>query len=67
MPLREAKVRRLVEAVRINIDNWISAAEEIAEHAAPVTGNKARALHLQRSLMQAKAAIEHIMQDAEKD
>jgi hypothetical protein len=67
MPFREEKARRLIEAVRANLDNWCAACEEIAEAAHPVTGNKARALHLQKSLMQAKSAIEHIMKDAEKD
>lgn len=67
MPLREAKTRRLIAAIHANLDNWALAAEEIAEHAIPLTGNKARALHLKMSLLQAKNAIDHILADAEKD
>jgi len=67
MPLREAKVRRLITALHANLDNWCIAAEEIAQNAHPVTGNKARALHLQASILQAKLTLEHLMGDAEKE
>lgn len=40
-----------------NIDNWCSRLEEIAEAAHPTTGNKARALALERDLMLAKISL----------
>lgn len=66
MPLREAKVRRLVAALFANLDRWAEQSEEIAENAIPVTGNKSRALHLKASILQAKLTLENLMRDAEK-
>lgn len=66
MPFREAKIRRFAGALLANLDSWAAAAEEIAEHASPITGNKARGLHLARSILSAKNAIEHILRDAEE-
>lgn len=63
MPLSEPKVRRLVVALAATIDNWCSQIEEIHEHATP--GNKVRALHLHKSLLQAKQSIETLIRDAE--
>jgi hypothetical protein len=40
-----------------NIANWESRALEIADAAAPVTGNKARALRLARDMMQCRVAL----------
>lgn len=45
----------------ISIDNWRVRAEEIAEHAVPVTGNKGRALSLARDLLQAKISLTRLV------
>jgi hypothetical protein len=66
VPFNEPKVRRLITALVANMDKWATDAAEIADAAHPTTGNKARALHLQRSLITAKNAVEHILKDAEK-
>lgn len=57
MPLEGARARRIIVAVLANIDNWTQRLDEIAEAAIPATGNKARALALQRDLMLAKISL----------
>ena len=58
------KAKRLVDAVEANLDNWIEQVTEIEANANP--GNKLRSLHLLKSLQQAKSAIKHIREDAER-
>lgn len=48
----------MVGACLSNIDSWIDAASEIAEHATPT--NKARALNLERNLRQAKESLRRL-------
>jgi hypothetical protein len=47
-------------AVLQNIDNWRQRAEEIAEHAIPITGNKARGLSLARDMHQAMLSLKRL-------
>lgn len=54
------KAERLARAVLGSIDTWCIAIEEIADAAIPFTGNKARALHLQRSMLAAKQTLRNI-------
>lgn len=67
MPYRDAKVKRLIDAIMANLDQWIAALEEIQQNAIPITGNRARALHLMRTLEQAKLTMKHLIADAERD
>ncbi len=57
MPLEGARARRIIVAVLANIDNWCERLEEIAENAIPATGNKARALALERDMVMAKISL----------
>jgi hypothetical protein len=43
------------------MQTWMENVEEIAEHAHPITGNKARALHLLRNMKQAELAIKRML------
>lgn len=52
------KAERLVAAVLVNMDTWIEAASEIAEHAIPT--NKGRALNLERNLRQSQQALRRL-------
>ena len=62
MPLStEEKARRIIAAILGNIDTWAQQCEEIAEAAHTGTGNRARALHLEKALLQAKMTLERIM------
>jgi hypothetical protein len=61
--LARIKYERITRAVLINLDTWIQTVAEA--EAAAIPGNKARLLHLQRNMMQAKAALERLVQDAE--
>jgi hypothetical protein len=54
------KAERLARAVLNSLDTWIAATEEIANAAVPFTGNKARALHLQRSMLAARQTLRNI-------
>jgi hypothetical protein len=67
VPYRDFKVKRMIDALMANLDNWIAAVEEIEQHATPTTGNKARALHLMRTLEQAKLTLQHLIEDAHRD
>ena len=61
--LARIKFERITRAILLNLDTWI---ETVAEaEAAAIPGNKARLLHLQRNMMQAKAALERLVQDAD--
>lgn len=53
---------RLVAALLSNLDVWVADLEEIIEHSTP--GNKRRALHLQRNLLQTKLALRRIIGEA---
>jgi hypothetical protein len=57
VPLEGARARRIIVAVLANISNWESRLDEIAAAAIPATGNKARALALQRDLMLARLSL----------
>jgi cob(I)alamin adenosyltransferase len=57
----------MIDALMANLDDWIAAVEEIEQHALPTTGNKARALHLMRTLEQAKLTLQHLIDDAHHD
>lgn len=46
---------RLVAALLSNLDSWIEAVEEIHDNA--TVGNKRRAIHLQRNMLQARQAL----------
>jgi hypothetical protein len=59
--MKPEHVERMANALLASLDKWIADAAEIAEAAHPTTGNKARALHLQRSMAQAKASLEHLL------
>lgn len=61
MVMEPEQAERLARAVLASLDNWMEQAEEIAEAAHPSTGNKARALHLKRSIMQARNSLEHLI------
>jgi hypothetical protein len=65
MPFRDAKVRRVLAAMLANIDGWYEAVAEIESTAHP--GNKVKALHLMVNMKQARASLEHLIADAQKD
>lgn len=61
MPLtEEERARRIITAIMSNMDAWTEAVTEIADAALPITGNRSRALHLLKSLMQAKLTLEKL-------
>jgi hypothetical protein len=53
----EERFNRIVQAMLANIEGWKEQAQEIAEHAVPVTGNLGRGLHLLKSLEQASISL----------
>lgn len=59
-PERAAQV---IQALNSTLDSWYEAALEIADNALPVTGNKARGLHLAKSILQAKAVLDKLSKD----
>lgn len=61
--LARIKYERITRAVLQNIDSWIQTVAEA--EAAAVPGNKARLLHLQRNMAQARAALTRLAKDAE--
>lgn len=63
----EERHARVIAAVLNSIDTWISQVEEIESAAIPFTGNKARALHLQRSMLSAKQTLRNIAGLPEED
>lgn len=61
MPLtEEERARRIIDAILSNMDTWIEQAMEISDAAVAITGNKARGLHLAKSLAQAKLTLEKL-------
>jgi hypothetical protein len=60
------QAERLMLALLSTLDSWIEQVENIADHAIPVTGNKKRALHLLRAMMQARITL-HQMMDRSPD
>jgi hypothetical protein len=60
------QAERLMLALLSTLDSWIEQVESIADHAIPVTGNKKRALHLLRAMMQARITL-HQMMDRSPD
>lgn len=56
----EERAERMAIAILNSLDTWISQVEEIEAFAIPFTGNKARALHLQRSMLSAKRTLRDI-------
>lgn len=63
----EEKTDRLIAAVLNSIDTWIQEVVEIESAAIPFTGNKARALHLQRSMLSAKQTLRRLADLPEED
>jgi hypothetical protein len=63
----EEKADRLIAAVLNSIDTWIQQVAEIESAAIPFTGNKARALHLQRSMLSAKQTLRRLAGLPEED
>lgn len=63
----EEKCERMAVAILNSLDTWITATEQIADAAVPFTGNKARALHLQRSMLTAKQTLRNIAGLPEED
>lgn len=61
------KAERMAAAILNSLDTWISATDEIANAAIPFTGNKSRALHLQRSMLTAKRTLRDIAGLPEED
>lgn len=61
--LARIKYERITRAIMLNLDTWIQTVAEA--EAAAIPGNKSRLLHLQRNMMQAKAALERLAKDAE--
>jgi hypothetical protein len=53
----EERAQRMTAAILGSLDTWIAATEQIANAAIPFTGNKARALHLQRSMLSARQSL----------
>jgi hypothetical protein len=56
----EERAQRMARAMLNSLDTWIAEAELISEAAIPFTGNKSRALHLQRSMLAAKQTLRNI-------
>lgn len=61
------KAERMATAILNSLDTWISQAEEIEAYAIPFTGNKSRALHLQRSMLAARQTLRNIAGLPEED
>lgn len=61
MAVSPEMAERLAEAMLAQLDNWMEQAEEIAEQSLPVTGNRARALHLKMAMAQGKNSLLHIL------
>lgn len=61
--LARIKFERVTRAILLNLDTWIDTVAEAEKAAIP--GNKARLLHLQHNMMQARAALERLVQEAE--
>lgn len=53
----EERAERMVGAMLASLDVWIAQVEEISVNAIPVTGNLGRALHLLKSLEQARITL----------
>jgi hypothetical protein len=62
----EERAQRLIAAMLGSLDTWIAATEQIAGAAAPFTGNKARALHLQRSMLSARQTLLQLAEGSEE-
>lgn len=60
MVLTPERARQVISALSSTLDGWYEQAIEISEAAIPVTGNKARGLHLARSILQAKLMLDKI-------
>jgi hypothetical protein len=56
----EEKAERMAAAILNSLDGWLSEVEAIEAAAIPFTGNKARALHLQRSMLSAKQTLRRL-------
>jgi hypothetical protein len=56
----EERAERMARAILNSLDGWLSEVEAIEAAAIPFTGNKARALHLQRSMLSAKQTLRNI-------
>jgi hypothetical protein len=59
MPLtEEERARRIIDAILCNLDTWSDQVSEIAD--LPDAGNRKLALHLLKSLMQAKLTLQKL-------
>lgn len=63
----EEKAERMAAAILNSLDTWLAQVEEIEAFAIPFTGNKARALHLQRSMLSAKQTLRRLAGLEEED
>lgn len=54
------RAAHMAAAILNSLDTWIQETEQIADAAIPFTGNKARALHLQRSMLAAKQTLRRL-------
>lgn len=61
------RARRIIEALLSTIDTWMEQVNEIADAAIPVTGNKARALHLLKAMQQCKISLRKLAGLAEEE
>lgn len=60
MPVPAERAERIIKAILANMDNWQERIEEIAVHAVPITGNKARALALLRDMKLAQISLRRL-------
>lgn len=61
MTLSPERAEQVVAALNSTLDSWYEAAMEISDSAIPVTGNKARGLHLAKSILQVKLMLARIV------
>lgn len=61
----EERFERIIQALLSNIEVWKEQAQEIADHAIPVTGNLGRGLHLLKSLEQASITLRKLAESGE--
>lgn len=64
MTITPQTAERMAMALLAQLDGWKEQLEEIADKAHPVTGNRARALHLMHSILQARGVLEQILKQS---
>jgi hypothetical protein len=58
MTISPERAEQIVTALSATLDGWYEAAMEISDAAVPITGNRARGLHLAKSILQVKLMLE---------